>query len=579
MRCNLQIEGSGLIPEDVILDGGKNYKSKAPDARPGETVKHVVLRADRADGFVGRNFTMRGSREHGFYTEETDGILLDRVKFFWAADYGHLSFTTDHNMISNCEALGAGDAGVYPGASPETGAQATSFYPDAPRINTVVKKCDLHGNVLAYSGSMGNAVRITKNEIYGNTAGISTDTISASGHPGFPADSVEIDHNNIYANNLDLYGTDTPTVQPIVGVLPVGVGIFWAGHNDGNVHDNYIFDNWRYGAQLLAVPDAAVAALDDFEPEGGVDPGISCPLPGQISTSCNNKFHDNFLGTAPDGFEPSPEVKRFGNVTALPAAVTPNGTDFWWDEFVANPGNCWFDNIGADGTEGSITGPGVGTPPDVLPDETICGGYMGTSDAAKESNLVNCFTARSGGDKAACDWYTMPPQPGSAASRTYQREQADRAKALALSRKGRLIEDNIAELAEPRRRLPAAVSGRRSGAPARLAAAAAILAATATLGCGSDDGAGSEPTADYGAMAALAQCHDWARRDEAERLETIETIRAQINLPDGPVETPSLSDEEAYDLFERACEPAHAKDVRLYIVYSRAAGFSSLLDR
>ena len=106
---------------------------------------------------------------------------------------------------------------------------------------------------------MGNAVRITENEIYGNTAGISTDTISASGHPGFPADSVEIDHNNIYSNNLNLYGVENPQVPPIVGVLPVGVGIFWAGHNDGNVHDNHIFDNWRYGAQLLAVPDAAVA--------------------------------------------------------------------------------------------------------------------------------------------------------------------------------------------------------------------------------------------------------------------------------------------------------------------------------
>ena len=448
VRCNLQIEGSGLLPDDVILDGGKNYESKAADARPGETVKHVVLRADRADGFVGRNFTMRGSKEFGFYTEETDGILLDRVKFFWAADYGHLSFTTDHNVIQNCEALGAGDAGVYPGASPETGSQATSFYPDAPRINTVVRKCDLHGNVLAYSGSMGNAVRITENEIYGNTAGISTDTISASGHPGFPADSVEIDNNNIYSNNLDLYGVENPRVPPIVGVLPVGVGIFWAGHNDGNVHDNRIFDNWRYGAQLLAVPDAAVALLDDFEPEGGVDPGISCPLPGQISTSCNNKFHDNNMGIPPPGFEPSPEVKRFGNVTGLPAPVAANGTDFWWDEFVANPGNCWFDNTGSDGTEASVTGPGVGTPPDILPDETICGSYMGTSDSAKESNLVNCFTARSGGDKSLCDWYTMPPQPGTGAARAYRRDEAERARALALSRDGQLIEDNVAALAE-----------------------------------------------------------------------------------------------------------------------------------
>ena len=445
---------------------------RPPDARPAANVKHVVLRADRADGFVGRNFTMRGSKEFGFYTEETDGILLDRVKFFWAADYGHLSFTTDHNVIQNCEALGAGDAGVYPGASPETGAQATSFYPDAPRINTVVRKCDLHGNVLAYSGSMGNAVRITENEIYGNTAGISTDTISASGHPGFPADSVEIDHNNIYSNNLDLYGVENPPVPPIVGVLPVGVGIFWAGHNDGNVHDNHIFDNWRYGAQLLAVPDAAVALLDDFEPEGGVDPGISCPLPGQISTSCNNKFHDNNLGIPPDGFEPSPEVKRFGNVTGLPASVAPNGTDFWWDEFVANPGNCWFDNTGSDGTEGSVTGPGVGTPPDILPDESICGSYMGTSDSAKESNLVNCFTARSGGDKSLCDWYTMPPQPGTSAAKAYRRD-AGRSRPGAGPEPRRAADRGQHRRARRARgRRTAAVTAGRRRSPARFGSAA-----------------------------------------------------------------------------------------------------------
>ncbi len=122
MRCNLQIEGSGVIPEDVLLDAGKDYERPLdPQAKPGGYAKHVVMRTDRTDGLVVRNMLLRGALEHGFYTEETDGILLDRVKFFWAADYGHLSFTTDHNVIQNCEAFGAGDAGVYPGASPQTG--------------------------------------------------------------------------------------------------------------------------------------------------------------------------------------------------------------------------------------------------------------------------------------------------------------------------------------------------------------------------------------------------------------------------------------------------------------------------
>ena len=72
---------------------------------------------------------------------------------------------------------------------------------------------------------MGNAVRITSNHIYGNTTGISSDTLSAAGHPGFPADSSEIDHNFIYSNNLNLY-TEDPPVDPLVGV-PLGTGIIY----------------------------------------------------------------------------------------------------------------------------------------------------------------------------------------------------------------------------------------------------------------------------------------------------------------------------------------------------------------
>ena len=95
--------------------------------------KHVVhANAIARTGFVGQNFLMRGALEHGFYTEETDGILLDKVKFFWTADYGHLSFTTDHNLIKNCDGFGSGDAVVYPGAAPQTGEfRDEEFYPEA----------------------------------------------------------------------------------------------------------------------------------------------------------------------------------------------------------------------------------------------------------------------------------------------------------------------------------------------------------------------------------------------------------------------------------------------------------------
>jgi hypothetical protein len=425
LRCNLQIEGTGPKPEDVIMDAGTGYRGelfmgKRPGAKPGGYAKHVVLRVDRADGFVGRNFLVRGAREHTFYNEELDGILLDRVKFFWGADYGHLSFTSDHSLVQNCEGFGAGDAAVYPGAAPETGSQATDFYPDAPRPNTVIRDCDLHGSALGYSGSMGNAVRITRNHIYGNMTGISSDTLSAAGHPGFPADSSEIDHNYIYANNLDLY-TDHPPVSPLVAV-PIGTGIIYAGMNDARVHHNWIFDNWRDGAMLFAVPDSLT---NGGGAEGDIFPGVSCPgAPASgLSTSCGNRFFRNRVGRAPNGFQFPGAIDMFGNVHTPGARPRkPNGNDFWWGElFASNTGNCWFRNTGPDGTAASVTGPGdagrlPGAPPQVLPSN--CATSVGNNDLAKLSYLIDCGN---GPDEDTgptdFDWWTRPAKPGSPAAR------------------------------------------------------------------------------------------------------------------------------------------------------------------
>ena len=488
VRCNLQIEGSGPKPIDVKIDAGRDYEGKYPSAKPRGHTKHVVLRVDRGDGFVGRNFLMRGGLEFGFYTEETDGVLLDKTKFYWNADYGHLSFTSDHHVVQNCDGFGAGDAVIYPGAAPETGSQATDFYPDAPRPNTVITKCDMRGSGLGYSGSMGNAVRITDNHIYANSTGIATDTLSAAGHPGFPADSAEIDNNYIYSNNFDVYEADA-RVEPLVGV-PVGTGIIYAGMNDARVHDNWIFDNWRDGVMLFAVPDALTSACDAptsqslaFSPgdscgaEGTVYPGVSCPGAPQnnLSTSCGNRFFNNRMGQIPPGFTFPHAVDQFkiqrgrigrrndrvdapGADDGPPVAVPPNlpnGNDFWWDEFATNTANCWYGNTGADGTPASVTGPGQagrtpGVPPNPLPD---CGGGQnpssstGNGDVAKERYLLDCSE---GPDENTgpldCDWWDPPARPRSAAARRSSREFAAAARAFARSDAARRLRSRIGDL-------------------------------------------------------------------------------------------------------------------------------------
>ena len=71
--------------------------------------------------------------------------------------------------------------------------------------------------------------------------------------------------------------------------------------NDARVHHNWIFDNWRNGAMLFAVPDAFT---NGGGAEGDIFPGVSCPGAPQngFSTSCGNRFYDNHVGRAPTGF-------------------------------------------------------------------------------------------------------------------------------------------------------------------------------------------------------------------------------------------------------------------------------------
>ena len=454
IRCNLQIEGSGPSPDDVIIDAGTDYEGTGPEARPNDHAKHVALRVDRADGFVGRNFLMRGALEFGFYAEEADGVLLNRTKFFWNADYGHLSFTTDHHVIKNCDGMGAGDAAIYPGAAPETGSQATAFYPDAPRPSTVVKKCDMRNSQLGYSGSMGNAVRITNNHIYGNATGIASDTLSSAGHPGFPTDSVEIDHNFIYANNFDVYDPSSP-VKPLVTV-PVGTGVIFPGMNDSKVHDNWFFDNWRDGVMLFAVPDALTSYGG---PEGTVYPGVSCvgaPENG-ISTSCGNRFFNNKMGEVPKGFQFPAKLDEYRVPHSDAAAKTlPNGNDFWWDEFPTNRANCWYENLGFDGTPGSVTGAGdagrtPGMPPNLLPD---CAGgtqpdsSVGNGDVAKEAYLLDCSE---GPDEETgpldCDWWEPPAEPGSRAAQERREAFATAAREFEGTAEAARLEARMLELA------------------------------------------------------------------------------------------------------------------------------------
>jgi hypothetical protein len=331
-----------------------------------------------------RNLTVRHVNEHAIYVLESDGYLLDRFKTFYAGEYGVLTFVEDHGLMQNCEAAGNGDSGLYPGAGADTGAQrppGTDF-----RYSQEIRFCDTHHNTSGYSGTDGNSVHLHDNNLYDNALGFTTDVFTAAGHPGFPQDSDLIENNNFYSNNFNVYAANSD-VKPTVPV-PVGTGMWIAGGNENVVRNNRFFDNWRRGTMLFAVPDATVCS----------DPSIQLSgcSPSQFSTSFDNRFHDNVMGIAPNG------------------DVKPNGTDFWWDNYPGNTGNCWFSNRAAPGK--SITS---SPPPPLLPD---CNNgqdpSMSTGNGIPPSNeaeLVQCLAGFStvGYDPNTCPWFSTPPKPSS----------------------------------------------------------------------------------------------------------------------------------------------------------------------
>jgi hypothetical protein len=403
IRCNFQIEGSGPAPDDTVVDAGRVASG---DGAPIEPEKDVGIKADRADGFVLKDMTVRHAAEHNVYTLEVDGYVLKRSRYMYAGEYGTLTFTSDHGVTHTCEAMGNGDAGVYPGGSPDTGTQRnTSFYPEA-RLNQLITRCDSHHNNIGYSGTMGNATHVYRNNFFDNTTGVTTDSFYAGGHPGFPQNSAVFEENKIYSNNFNIYGpsSDVESTTPV----PIGVGILIAGGNDNFVRNNHIYDNWRRGAMLIAVPDAISCAPS---PSAG---SPACTPQGAATTSNRNRYEGNVMGRTREG------------------AVMPNGVDFWWDEFPTNARNCFGPNTGGNGqVDATSTDPPeapTGQPAPGFIAKRNCDSPLnvGIGDPQKEAVLVACAAQLEGdsNDQASCDWFVPPPRPGSGAAARASRAAA-----------------------------------------------------------------------------------------------------------------------------------------------------------
>ena len=358
---DLQIEGTGAAPSDVIFDA--------------QFQKLNVIRGDRTDGLYLRNFTAERSTFNAVYVIEADGFVVDHVVGRWNTEYGFLSFAADHGLFTKCEAYGNGDSGVYPGGTSDIN-RGRGF--DVPRYAIEVNACHSHDNLLGYSGTGGDSVWVHDNEFDHNTSGASMDSLFPN-HPGLPQNHALFERNLIHSNNSNYYGfvrdgtcarayllrgMEKGVVCPAVGV-PVGAGVLVIGGNYNLFRDNWVYDNWKIGMVQTWVPGLA---RGDNE------------FAAQEETSHHNRYLANHMGVGPGG-------ERL-----------PNGIDFFWD--AQGEGNCW---QGANMVE-PVTLPGCssGSPNRLLADPNLlllfadCGAYDLPTQTLP----------------AGCDWFDTPPRPG-----------------------------------------------------------------------------------------------------------------------------------------------------------------------
>ena len=352
-KRDIQIEGTGDDPSDVLFDGDRR--------------KLNVIRADRADGVVLRNFTVQYSDFNNVYLLETNGFRVANVVSRWSREYGFLSFVSDNGLLTDLVAYGNGDAGVYPGAGPQAHCE---------RYGIEIRRVNSYGNTLGYSGTSGDGIWVHDSRFHHNATGLSMDS-AFNGHPGMPQDCSKFERNRIYSNNADIFSTqrdgyckrpvlqrDPRIVCPTI-LVPVGTGLLIAGGNGNTIEGNWFYDNWRHGAMLFWVPAFI---------RGENDPAL------HYDTSHGNRFAGNRMGRSPGGLR------------------APNGLDFWWDE--EGRANCWERN-------GTVRSNPVALPSCLVPRE------FQPPRPEKFTQLVACanWNAQTNTDPVGCNWPTRPRRP------------------------------------------------------------------------------------------------------------------------------------------------------------------------
>jgi hypothetical protein len=300
-KTDLQIEGVGAKPEDVVIDAGFR--------------KPYGIRVDRSPGTYLRNLTVQHATASAVYVLESDGFVLDDVTARYNDEYGLRMLAADHGIATECAAYGNGTAGIAVSSGPNV--SADDRYTTA-RNPIEVRHCDSRENLIGFSGSAADSAWVHDSLFSDNSVGISTDSIAHL--PGQPQNHAVFEHNEIASNNHNYYGYvrdgtcakasaergyEQGVVCPTRG-LPAGTGVANLGGDYDTWHDNFVYDNSYAGFVMGWAP-----AYFRGEPH----------VTEQFDTSHHNRVFDNHLGVRPSG------------------DAAPNGIDVWWDG--QGVGSCW----------------------------------------------------------------------------------------------------------------------------------------------------------------------------------------------------------------------------------------------
>jgi hypothetical protein len=368
-KKNLTLRGMGKNPRDVVIDV--------------EFKKHVGIRGDNADGLIIENLSVWHAYDHGVYVLDTDGFVLDNIHSGFSRDYAFLTFADDHGLMKNCEAFGAGDAGIYPGGSANP----------PGRFSQEIANCSSHDNVLGYSGTNGDSVWVHDTVFYNNAVGLVSD--SETDHPNYPENHMLFERNLVYDNNLKVYGANAnikATVFENSILIPVGVGVFLASGNDNLVQNNQIWGNDRYGVWLASA-------------EGLVIGPTSTPAALPFASS-GNRFIGNRMYP--------PEMASPGASSKPNGGGSPFGADFAWDGMGLD--NCWQSNTASPDGSAASGNPMILPPCDV----PVIGGPMPITAAPPNvQNLLEqgalMFVDGPNGPEPLCHILGLPPcdwEPG-----------------------------------------------------------------------------------------------------------------------------------------------------------------------